>query len=108
MTDDDIGGDSQLAIYEGAERNAEGDVVVTKEGRLGTHEVNISKLFRPGKRKTSNVQMLLIEARMLDQGRDVENPAFPMGDNTAEKALELMDSEGIEPAWLQGPTDWEP
>jgi len=96
----------ELPIFNDAERNGDGDLI-KKDGN--GKETNVSKLFAPGKRKTSNVEMLVIEARIADEnpGKDM-NPAFPMGDGTASEALDRMDSEGLEPAWLQGPSDYRP
>jgi len=95
----------ELPIYKDAERNDEGDLI--KKDDNGK-ETNVSKLFAPGKRKTSNVQMLVIEARLADANGPLDNPAFPMGDDTADKALTQMDSEGLDPAWLSGPSDYRP
>ena len=94
-----------LPIFEEAERNGDGDLI--KKDDNG-NETNVSELFAPGKRKTSNVEMLVIEARLADENGPLDNPAFPMGDDTAEEALARMDNEGIDPAWLQGPSDYRP
>ena len=96
---------ADLAIYDGAKRNDEGDLIKTDENG---HETNLTKLFQPGKRKTSNVEMLLIEARQAERSGEVDNPAFPMGEDTADEALARMDEEGLDPAWLQGPSDYRP
>lgn len=92
-----------LPVFEHAKRNSDGDLIVQKENRLGTHDVNMSKMFEPGKRKTSNVDMLVTEARLADKKGPLANPAFPMGEDTADKALARIDSEGIDPAWMSGP-----
>lgn len=95
-----------LPIFKDAERDSDGDLI--KKDSNGK-ETNVSKLFAPGKRKTSNVEMLVIEARIADEKPDKDmNPAFPMGDETASEALDRMDREGLEPAWLQGPSDYRP
>jgi len=97
---------TDLAIFENAERNEEGDLIKTDEQG---NTVNVSNLFAPGKRKTSNVEMLVIEARIADEKPDKDmNPAFPMGDDTAIEALDRMDAEGLDPAWLSGPSDYRP
>ena len=95
-----------LPIFEEAERNGDGDLI--KKDDNG-NETNVSELFAPGKRKTSNVEMLVIEARIADEKPDKDmNPAFPMGDDTAEEALARMDNDGLDPAWLSGPSDYRP
>ena len=96
-----------LDVFDEAEENSDGDLVVTREGRMGNeHDVNLTKLFRPGKRKTGNVDMLLIEARLADENPDKDrNPAFPVNGDVADEALDRMESERLEPAWLQGPSD---
>ncbi len=96
-----------LAVFDEAETNSEGNKVVTREGRMGTeHDVNLTTLFAPGRRKTGNVDMLLIEARLADENPDKDrNPAFPVNRDVADEALDRIESEGLEPAWLQGPSD---
>jgi len=84
-----------LPVFEQAERNSDGDLIVEKEGRLGTHDVNMSKMFEPGKRKTSNVDMLVIEARLADEKGPLDNPAFPMGEATADKALARIEVKAL-------------
>ena len=97
-----------LPIFDEAESNEDGDLVVERQGQLGTFEVNLSKMFRPGKRKTSNVQTLLIEARQAERTSDEDrNYAFPANSEIADEALDRMDEEGLEPAWLHGPSDGE-
>ena len=95
----------ELPIFKEAERNGDGDLI--KKDSNG-NETNVSSLFAPGKRKTSNVEMLVIEARLADKNGPLDNPAFPMGDDTAEEALARMDNEGLDPAWLSGPSDYRP
>jgi len=96
---------TDLPIFDEAERNSDGDLIKTDHNG---HETNLTKLLQPGKRKTSNVEMLLIEARLADEKGPIENPAFPMGDDTADEALARMDEEGLDPAWLSGPSDYRP
>ena len=87
-------------IYERAEKNEDGDYIL-KKGH--DWELNVSKMFRPGKRKTQNVQMLVIEARLADEKGELDNPAFPYNESVADRALSQLDDEGLEPAWLSGP-----
>ena len=93
----------ELAIYKKASKNDDGDYTYTKETG---GEVNVSRMFRPGKRKTGDVDMLVHEARLADEtsGEDW-NPSFPINGDVADRALERIEAEDLEPAWLLGP--WE-
>lgn len=94
--------DRELSIYQDAEKDDNGDYIQKK----GKNDFNVSRLFRPGKRKTGNVQMLVIEARLADEKPDKDrNPAFPVNGNIADEALDRIEAEGLDPAWLAGP--WE-
>jgi hypothetical protein len=92
----------KLEIYERAEKNDDGDYILDKK----TYDQNVSKMFRPGKRKTNSVEQLLIEARLADEKPDKDrNPAFPINGDVADEALDRIEAAGLEPAWLHGP--WE-
>jgi len=56
----------------------------------------------PGARKTQNVDLLVMEAKIVADGGDPKNAAIPMGD-TAEKFYERINSDdepdGLEAAW---------
>ena len=111
MTDDlNIENKYGLAIYDRAyKRDEHGDLIAKKETRVGTSEINVSKLFAPGKRKSNDVDLLVHEARIADDNPDADmNPAFPINETVADEALERMDAEDLKPAWLQGPTAWKP
>jgi len=99
---------SNLDIFDEAERNDDGDLIVKREGRFGSeHDVNLTTLFQPGKRKTSSEQMLKIEASMkADPDKPTpDNPAFPTSPELGDKIAEWCDENDIEPAWLDGPAD---
>jgi len=95
----------KLAIFQEASRNEKGDLI-KKDGNR--KKINVSKLFAPGKRQTSNVQILVAEARLADEKDGIDNPAFPVNERIANAALEQIDSEGIEPAWFSGPSEYKP
>jgi len=98
--------DHALEVFDRAERNSDGDLVVTEDDGVMEHETNLTKLFQPGKRKTGNVEMLVIEARLADENPDKDrNPAFPVNSDVADEALERIEAEGLDPAWLQGPSN---
>lgn len=88
-----------------AERNDDGDLVIEREGRFGeTHETNLTKLFQPGVRKTSDPRILKVEAKnAADPDMSVGNPAFPESEELADKIVEWCEDNDLEPAWLDGP-----
>jgi hypothetical protein len=96
-------------IYDEAERNEDGDLVVVKESRneVVDDTVNLSKLFAPGKRRTNSEKMLKFEAkRKADPDEKTPpNPAFPVTPELGEKIAEWCDKNGLEPAWLDGPVE---
>lgn len=54
-----------------------------------------------GTRKTGKVEHLVIEAELYDDGGGKGNPAKPVDAETAKRAIEKIESEGLEPAWRQ-------
>ena len=98
---------TNLELIDEAERNDDGDLVVKREGRFGNeHDVNVSKLFRPGKRTKASVQWLVTEARLHhEQDGGLDNPAFPANGDVADKVLEQLEDEPYDPAWLSGPAE---
>ena len=61
---------------------------------------------QPGARRTSNVEMLVIEAELAAQGTEFANPAKPVSDRTADEFHERLESheDDLEPAWTR---PWE-
>jgi len=96
---------SELDIFDEAERNDDGDLIVKREGRFGNeHNVNLTHLFQPGKRKKADVNHLVTEARLAHENPDKErNPAFPVNERIADRVLERLEDEPYGPAWLEGP-----
>jgi len=98
---------SNLDLFDRAERNSDGDMVVKREvnTELFDDVVNLTNLFQPGKRKTSNERMLKIEAKLKanPDKPTPENPAFPTTPELGQKVSAWCDEQGIEPAWLDGP-----
>jgi len=95
-----------LPIFEEAERNEDGELVVKRNGRFGDkHEVSLTKLFQPGKRKTNSERMLKFEARRKadPEQDDPGNPAFPVTPELGKRVSEWCEEQGIEPAWVDGP-----
>jgi len=54
-----------------------------------------------GTRKTGDVEHLLIEAEIYDDGEGGGNPARPVDGETAKRAIEKIESNGLQPAWRQ-------
>ena len=97
---------TDIAILEEAERDENGVLVYEHtiqkpNGETKTHKTNVSALLTPGERTTTSIQNLLIEARMVDDGKEVENPWIPGNEEIAEQAIERIEREGLEPAWTQ-------
>lgn len=90
-------------MIEAAEEDDNGDLVYTKEiehpqGFTQTKETNLSKLLKPGKRTTGDVEMLLHEARQHEES-GVDNPAYPADRDTLNEAVPKIKDAGLEPAW---------
>lgn len=52
-----------------------------------------------GTRKTGNIEHLVIEAELHDTGDGGGNPARPVDSETAKRAIETIESKGLQPAW---------
>lgn len=99
---------SDLPIFEEAERNEDGELIVKRNGRFGNkHEISLTKLFQPGKRKTNSKKMLKFEARMKanPDKPTPDNPAFPVTPELGKQVSEWCEEQGIEPAWVDGPAE---
>lgn len=68
------------------------------QGHTTTDNTNLSALLNPGRRQTSDVNILLQEARQAAEG-GVDNPAFPLKAETTNDAVPKIKAEGLEPAW---------
>ena len=53
----------------------------------------------PGRRTSSSLDLLIIEAELVAEGKRVENPAIP-GDEIFEDVLQRLEGRGLEPAWI--------
>lgn len=88
----------------------EGDVVAKREGQKvqegeivgSTYELNFTKLFRTGPRRTRNLEILLIEAELYDETGETGNAAIPIGEEFQQEAREHIESRGLVPAWEAG------
>lgn len=74
-----------------------------KDGELiikeNNTELSVSKLLAPGVRRTDNEELLLHEARQVENGKTVGNPAKPANSKVAKIAIERIENDGLVPAW---------
>jgi len=61
--------------------------------------LNEDLLRTPGRRTTSTVEHVVIEAELVAEGKDLDNPAVP-GAEIMSEALETLERKGLEPAWI--------
>jgi len=64
-----------------------------------TIDVNVSKLYAPAPSTTGDIDMLRIEAELVDEGEDLDNPHVPINDDVRARAVDAIESEGLTPAW---------
>lgn len=88
-----------------AEENEDGDLIYTEirigpEGREHEYELNCTKLYSPGRRKTGDLEILLIEAQLAAEGKDLGNPAFPINGEIADQLHERLPDD-MNPAWVE-------
>jgi len=96
-------------LYDDADRNDDGELILEREGRFTSYDVNLTSLLQPGIRKTSNPTILKVEAEhAADPDESVGNPAFPVNEDLAEKIAEWCEKNDLEPAWLNGPATDHP
>ena len=60
----------------------------------------------PGARQTGNIEMLVIEAELVAEGKQLDNPAKPVDMETGEAFAERLEQheEDLVPAWTR---PWE-
>lgn len=100
MTDRDY----SCPMLQQATENDDGDLIYERdipgpEGTSRTVDVNVTKLYSPGRRKSGNVDLLVTEAEMAADGIELNNPAFPTYGEIAEQVHERL-GEGVDPAWM--------
>lgn len=64
-----------------------------------TIDVNVSKLYQAGPSTTGDIEMLRIEAELVADGKDLDNPHVPVNDDVRARAVDAIESEGLTPAW---------
>jgi len=90
-------------LIENAERDEDGRLICEIErsaaaGGTSTQEVDCTALFRPGRRVVGDVEKLVVEAELADEGEHGGNPAYPE-ESVAQEAIERIEDKGLEPAW---------
>ena len=86
-----------------AQRNADGDLVFEREikhreGHTQTRRTNLTALFTADKRTSGDVSILVIEAELVADGVELDNPARPATADVAEDVVARLD-DGVRPAW---------
>ncbi|ADJ16807.1 hypothetical protein [Halalkalicoccus jeotgali] len=73
------------------------------DGKKYEAEINLSQLYNPTPSTTSDIDILVIEARINDEADEgevpIENPHIPVHDGVLERAEKRLDDEGLTPAW---------
>jgi hypothetical protein len=76
------------------------EVLVRGPGNTAkTIDANMSRLYRATPSTTSDIDLLVIEAELVADGADLDNPHVPVTDDLRETALARLDDEGLSPAW---------
>lgn len=91
-------------MLQDATKNEDGDLIYKREftgpeGGNRKQEVNCTAIYSPGRRKSGDIEMLVLEAEMAADGVELGNPAFPTNGEIAEQVHDRLDGE-IEPAWI--------
>lgn len=88
-----------------ATKNEDGDLTYEREytgpaGENRRQEVNVTAIYSPGRRKSSDVDLLLLEAELAADGKDLGNPAFPTSEDVATQVHDRL-PEDVRPAWIE-------
>lgn len=66
-----------------------------------TFDVNLSHLFGPAPSTTGDVGLLVLEAEMQADGKELDNPHVPINPEVLDRATEEIEAAGHSPAWVQ-------
>ena len=83
--------------------NTDDEIDAERERRQhGLSGINMT----PGARKTGNIEMLVIEAELVFEGKQLDNPAKPVDMETGEAFAERLEQhdDDLVPAWTR---PWE-
>lgn len=83
--------------------NGDGDKIDEVRYRRGdnTYDVNLSHLFGPSPSTTGDVDLLVLEAEMQADGKELRNPHVPIDTDVLAQAVERITEAGHSPAWEQ-------
>ena len=70
-------------------------------GTTKTFESSQTALFQTCVSTTSDVEMLRLEAELLAEGKELDNPHIPMTEETLHEAAEAIKTDGHTPWWEQ-------
>lgn len=86
-------------------RDDESDADVPPREREDDRRRIGSVLAEAGARRTSNAELLVIEAELVADGHEPDNPAVPIaGSGVVEEFHERIEDTDLEPAWMR---PWE-
>ena len=67
-----------------------------------TIQVNLTKMYQAAPSTTGDMEILRIEAELVADGKDLENPHVPADADLLERATNVLSNEGLTPAWEIG------
>jgi hypothetical protein len=106
-TEDSMNSDETVGQQQPPERPATrttDDEIVKERER---HNERLSSIeMEPGARRTENIGMLVVEAELVAEGKQLDNPAKPRTQNVGEEFRERLDKhdDDLVPAWTR---PWE-
>jgi len=62
-------------------------------------QTDADSLWRTGPSTTSDIDMLVLEAEMIDNDRELDNPHIPASEDVRQDALEQLSDHDLEPGW---------
>lgn len=72
--------------------------------REAAHDPLSNITMEPGRRRTDNVEMLVIEAELVADGHEPDNPATPRTESVGEEFFDRIEDTDLVPAWTR---PWE-
>lgn len=89
-------------IDENGDKYKEKLVLGDKPGVSSTMQVNQTALNQPAPSTTNNMEIIMLDAEMLTEGYELDNPHIPASEEMLDRAHEKLTNEGLEPAWERG------
>lgn len=69
------------------------------EGTTNTRKSDQTAMYQPAPSVTGSMSILVLEAKLLDGGKDLKNPHIPNSKELLERARSKLDGMGLQPAW---------